>query len=61
MQKDKANKSMRPPSNKMVQIKLIKDVVGIGKADDVVEVSELVALNFVSQGFAAILETEKEN
>jgi len=51
---------MKPPSNKVVKIRLIKDVLGVGKADEVVEVSELVALNFISQGFAITLETEKE-
>ena len=60
MEKAKANKSMKPPSNKVVKIRLIKDVLGVGKADEIVEVSELVALNFISQGFAITLETEKE-
>lgn len=61
MEKEKNNKSMTPSSNKMVTIKINKDraIAGIGKAGDVVEVSELVAMNFIGQGLASIVEKEK--
>ncbi len=60
MEKDKRNKKIEPPSNKMVKIQVNPDktIPGVGKAGDIVNVSELVARNFVSQGLATILEKE---
>ena len=61
MEDPKANKAMQsPPSNKaaMVKIKINPNraIAGIGKAGEVIEVSELVAKNFVAQGLATIIE-----
>lgn len=70
MEDAKKNKSVKPKLNKtpwntggLVKIKINANraIAGLGKAGDVVEVSELVAKNFVSQGFATIVEKEKTN
>jgi hypothetical protein len=53
---DLQNKVMQPMPNKAVTVKIkIKEnraITGVGKAGDVIEVSELAAKNFVSLGFA---------
>ena len=55
----KENKLRRPPLiEKMVKIKINakRAIAGVGNAGDVVEVSELVAMNFVAQGLATIID-----
>lgn len=59
MEEPKNNKAVQPPSeNKMVKIKINADraIPSVGAAGEVVEVSELVAMNFVAQKFATIVE-----
>lgn len=63
MQDEKDNKKYKPSENKeekMVKIKIKPNraIAGLGKAGDVVEVSALVAQNFVGQGLAEIVEEE---
>jgi hypothetical protein len=67
--KPKNNKVLEPDSNKadvlpevkMVRIKINHNraIAGIGVAGDEVEVSQLVANNFVAQGLATIIKKEK--
>lgn len=61
MEEPKVNKSWAPSKNKTVKIKINANraISGLGKAGDVVEVSELVADNFVAQGLATIIKKEK--
>jgi len=63
MQGDKKNKKYEPSENKQekmvrIRIKPNRAIAGIGQAGDVVEVSALVAKNFVGQGLAEIIEEE---
>ncbi len=69
--KPKNNKVFEPDSNKadvlpevkMVWIKINHNraIAGIGVAGDEVQVSQLVANNFVAQGLATIIEKENAN
>lgn len=58
------NKAVQPAENKgvasMVWIRINENraIMGLGKAGDEVQVSELVAKNFVAQGLAAIINKE---
>ena len=76
MEKDKKNKMVKPvedkadeniifirPPETMVWIRINHNraIAGIGVAGDEVEVSQLVANNFVAQGLATIIEKEKTN
>lgn len=69
MDKDKSNKKYQPSNNKaddeekmvMIKINPNRAIAGIGGADDVVEVSLLVANNFVAQGLATIVEKGEAN
>jgi hypothetical protein len=64
MKKPKANKVYEPAENKdeapMVWIKINQGrvIAGLGVAGDEVQVSQLVANNFVAQGLAAIIKKE---
>jgi hypothetical protein len=56
------NKSMTPSANKMpwegdgeARIEITRAIAGLGKAGDVVTVSQRVANNFVAQGMATII------
>jgi hypothetical protein len=69
MEKEKHNKSITPSEDKaeeepretMVRIRINHNraIAGIGTAGDEIEVSQLVAMNFVAQGLATIIEKEK--
>jgi hypothetical protein len=67
MVKEKRNKSFQSSNNKeegkLVTIKINHNraIAGIGKAGDEVEVSQLVANNFVAQGLATIIEKESKH
>jgi hypothetical protein len=64
MQKTKANKVYEPAENKdetpMVWIKInqCRVIAGLGAAGDEVQVSQLVAMNFVAQGLATVIKKE---
>ena len=57
------NKADVLPEVKMVWIKINHNraIAGIGVAGDEVQVSQLVANNFVAQGLATIIEKENAN
>lgn len=58
------NKAARPQYyEQMVKIKIISvnGIAGCGNFGDVIEVSMLVARNFIGQGLAVLDEFEKEN
>lgn len=58
------NKVARPQYyERLVKIKIThaNGIAGCGNCGDVVEVSELVARNFIGQGLAALAEFDKEN
>jgi hypothetical protein len=67
--KPKNNKVLEPDSNKadvLPEVKMVwirinhnRAIAGIGVAGDEVEVSQLVANNFVAQGLATIIKKEK--
>ena len=61
----KVNKVYEPAQNKegvasVVWIKINKDrvIAGLGAAGDEVQVSQLVAMNFVAQGLATVIKKE---
>jgi hypothetical protein len=62
MDKPKKNKVYEPTENKdktpMVWIKInqCRVIAGLGAAGDEVQVSQLVAMNFVAQGLATIID-----
>jgi hypothetical protein len=64
MDKPKKNKVYEPTENKdktpMVWIKInqCRVIAGLGAAGDEVQVSQLVAMNFVAQGLATIINKE---
>ena len=69
--KPKNNKVFEPDSNKadvLPEVKMVwirinhnRAIAGIGVAGDEVQVSQLVANNFVAQGLATIIEKENAN
>jgi len=66
MEKEKQNKKREPSNNKaetMVKIRINPDrpIPGVGEAGAVVEVSKLVADNFVGQRLARIIEKGEIN
>ena len=67
MKDELLNKVLKPSENKgvvsAVWIRINPDgfIAGVGKAGDEVQVSPLVAINFVAQGLATIIEKEINN
>jgi hypothetical protein len=64
MQLPGENKVVRPAENKgvvsqvWIRINENRVIAGLGKAGDEIQVSQLVANNFVAQGLATIIEKE---
>jgi len=64
--KPKVNKVLEPAENKSdgvvssvwIRINHNRAIAGLGVAGDEVQVSQLVAMNFVAQGLATIIEKE---
>lgn len=58
----KENKGFQSPSNKKVKVMINKNraMAGIGKAGDVVEMTEALAKQYESDGYVTILEMEKK-
>jgi hypothetical protein len=68
MQTPKENKAIQPAQNKdgvasVVWIKINENrmIAGLGVAGDEVQVSQLVAQNFVAQGLATIINKEMKD
>jgi len=68
MQPPKQNKVYEPAENKegvissvWIRIKPNRVIAGLGAAGDEIQVSQLVAMNFVAQGLATIIEKEINN
>lgn len=63
MEEPKQNKAVTPPSNKtmMVKVKINQNraIKGVGKAGDVVEMTEALAKQYEKDGFVTILKKEK--
>lgn len=57
-EEEKTNKAFTPSSNKMVSVKINhkRAVAGLGKAGDVVKVSEHEAERLVAKGLATIVK-----
>ena len=65
MEKPKQNKAYEPAENKedvvsavWIRINPNRVIAGLGVAGDEVQVSQLVAMNFVAQGLATIINKE---
>ena len=75
MNDEKNNKALKPKTNKIYEPTENKDespkvwirinenrmIAGLGAAGDEVQVSQLVAMNFVAQGLATIINKEMTN
>jgi hypothetical protein len=68
MEAPKKNKVFEPAENKegvvssiWIRIKPNRVIAGLGAAGDEIQVSQLVAMNFVAQGLATIIDKEMNN
>lgn len=58
MEEQKENKGMQPPANKKVKVKICQNraIEGVGKAGDVVEMTEAEAKQHERNGYVTILK-----